>query len=669
LGCAQLEGRDDDEWSRESGRFLDYQTFAAEMISSAMVVISDCRLGRYPKDRFLSISIMAFLAFALPMPAITVENVGALRSYSLGSPDTGATIQTAGYYSAGDGGGATFVYNPQSSAPDNGGTVIGPSRGLGRWILQPNGPIRAEWFGAVSGADYGAAISAAIASLGANGGTITVDYNPVGIATTPVNLTNTTNGITIQGNGGSHNLPVFTVAHKGVGIDCTGSNNVTFRNFFIRGSSITVPKVGFLLARNATGNSAEKNRFFNSGTSGLSRFSVAALYNYGSECDEYYGCTFDNDYAAAKVAVWTANNILGVSGNFVKIATQSQSCTVHNIFGGVWYTLGGAGSRVFSLDEINDFHMWGGFMRNDSGAGMGGDAMVYYYSVNGASMINSYEGIRCEIGDARPNYGFYFDSLTARTFQFFTVENCTIDANRSPCYAGDKATLDAWHYQGNWDVQNSGLNAYRIFNSEFTMDYGSRFAIRPGGSLCSSRIVGIAANTVIPAENAIGASFYDTATSRTTNYPTRAGGGGLVGMPSGVAPIPGVVGETVVGSLPAELAHRLESGTATALFGIRIPSAGNWRLSATVYFVNGSRTTSRFMLANLSSTANSFGIEDGSRASCVGCTGNQVDLSVSVNLPRVIVTNGAVTYYLNVAAYFKGGPCSAFGFGSAVRAY
>lgn len=80
---------------------------------------------------------------------IYVESVAALKAQSVASLPNGAVFVTKGYYSSGDGGAGEYVYNSASSATDNGGTVIAPTAGAGRYLLFSSNPISVLQFGAI----------------------------------------------------------------------------------------------------------------------------------------------------------------------------------------------------------------------------------------------------------------------------------------------------------------------------------------------------------------------------------------------------------------------------------------------------------------------------------------------------------------------------------------
>lgn len=57
-------------------------------------------------------------------------------------------ILVNGYADHADGGGGIFCYKPSSTAADDGGTVIKPTSGSGRWHRSFSGPLNVRWFGA-----------------------------------------------------------------------------------------------------------------------------------------------------------------------------------------------------------------------------------------------------------------------------------------------------------------------------------------------------------------------------------------------------------------------------------------------------------------------------------------------------------------------------------------
>ncbi|WP_372070954.1 hypothetical protein P7L75_19995 [Tistrella mobilis] len=76
-----------------------------------------------------------------------VATIAALRTVT-GAERVDTFVQ--GYYASNDGASGWFRYNPVATTPDNGGTVIAPDDGVGRWFRvrpEPN-LLKVVWFGA-----------------------------------------------------------------------------------------------------------------------------------------------------------------------------------------------------------------------------------------------------------------------------------------------------------------------------------------------------------------------------------------------------------------------------------------------------------------------------------------------------------------------------------------
>lgn len=79
---------------------------------------------------------------------LTVDNIAALRAIDVtGIPDE-QVIATRGYYTENDGGQGSYIYDSTSAASDNGGTIIAPSVGSGRWLLEVSDSVTVLQFGA-----------------------------------------------------------------------------------------------------------------------------------------------------------------------------------------------------------------------------------------------------------------------------------------------------------------------------------------------------------------------------------------------------------------------------------------------------------------------------------------------------------------------------------------
>lgn len=79
-----------------------------------------------------------------------VSTIAALKALTITSTTTNTAVYVNGYYASGDGGGGWFYFNSASSATDNGGTIIQPTSGSGRWLRIINdGILNVRYFGAV----------------------------------------------------------------------------------------------------------------------------------------------------------------------------------------------------------------------------------------------------------------------------------------------------------------------------------------------------------------------------------------------------------------------------------------------------------------------------------------------------------------------------------------
>lgn len=84
------------------------------------------------------------------IPAINVtqvvDTIALLKA--LTAPISALTYTVRGYYVGGDGGGGAFIWNASDVRADNGGTIIAPNSGSGRWNRITSGRLESRWFGA-----------------------------------------------------------------------------------------------------------------------------------------------------------------------------------------------------------------------------------------------------------------------------------------------------------------------------------------------------------------------------------------------------------------------------------------------------------------------------------------------------------------------------------------
>lgn len=114
-----------------------------------IVDVSDTSMAASGTTKKITISqIDAAIFGASGSKAIVVDNVAALKALTVSGITDGQLYITRGYYSDNDGGQGTYIYDTASTASDNGGTVIAPTAGSGRFLLQYSGELNVKQFGA-----------------------------------------------------------------------------------------------------------------------------------------------------------------------------------------------------------------------------------------------------------------------------------------------------------------------------------------------------------------------------------------------------------------------------------------------------------------------------------------------------------------------------------------
>lgn len=200
-------------------------------------------------------------------------SISALKALSVTGLGSASTVSVLGYYVEGDGGGGLFRYDPSSSATDNGGTVIAPNSGSGRWLrVLASGPISVRWFGAKGdGATNDAPpIQAAINYLvpsGANyaayqGGTV---FFPKSEYLVNANL-KLRSGIRLQGEGWASVLRGSTgctaVVEAEVSADYSTVQGASIEDLTIDGTNWTDGRVGlYMTPQPGTGSRSSRNNF------------------------------------------------------------------------------------------------------------------------------------------------------------------------------------------------------------------------------------------------------------------------------------------------------------------------------------------------------------------------------------------------------------------------
>ncbi len=119
-------------------------------------------------SRFLCLmlaSVVAAVGGAQARPVATIAEMVAATTLQ-----DGARFEVGGYRQPGDDGGGVFVYEAESEAEVDGGTVLAPGNGEGRLrrVFDRHGDARAEWFGAQGDGEHAdnEAINACLRALG-----------------------------------------------------------------------------------------------------------------------------------------------------------------------------------------------------------------------------------------------------------------------------------------------------------------------------------------------------------------------------------------------------------------------------------------------------------------------------------------------------------------------
>ncbi len=350
--------------------------------------------------------------------------------------------------------------------------------------------VHPEWWGLT---DYGASITQAIFSIKSVGGKVKILTS--GDITTAIDATNILTGMVIEGVGSTmgSTSTVLNGKFDGVVFDCTASQNLIFRDLQVDGDATTSPKCAFLLARKSTGASAGWHNFYNVKNSLTSKFTVAAVYSYGSEVNNYYGCMFCNCYAGAKTMLFTNNNISSLTSTYQTIQTVTSSSAVTYIFGGQYYNMGGSGSDLFYFEGINDFRIYGSLWYCHTGV-TGGRSYVYVDTTNAGSQFVCIEGIRGEPG-ARPDYGFYFGDTTAPILNW-SISNCQLDVATNTLYAHANITMYNLHVSNIYDPSSTGISLKNLSTGTLILD-ALKLNCRVGGTVSSAYMSGMSSRITL----------------------------------------------------------------------------------------------------------------------------------------------------------------------------
>jgi len=103
-------------------------------------------LVSYRPSDFAILTLQPHRRRLLPSSGQCLPRISDLRALA---PGVVLCLTVLGYRAPGDGGGGDFYWDASATEADNGGTIIVPASGPGRWKRLINGPWSVEWFGAV----------------------------------------------------------------------------------------------------------------------------------------------------------------------------------------------------------------------------------------------------------------------------------------------------------------------------------------------------------------------------------------------------------------------------------------------------------------------------------------------------------------------------------------
>ena len=297
------------------------------------------------------------------------------------------------------------------------------------------------------------------------------------------------------------NVPPILAKHTHAVFDLTGAFDCVFYSPNVEGDSTTTPTCMFLLARNSTGASAGRHRFFNPRSNG--NFSTTVFYNYGSEENDVYSPDFMQAEDGKSCVYITSYNSASLTSQYATIATGGQSTVCHRFYGGSFYSQGNSGltnETVFVLDSASDLSIDGAFMYCPNGI-----ALIDAYSTNATSDVVSITNCRGEISGSLPTYGIYFRTGATRTFTSWRILGNRIPADSYAVYGDNNITFDNFTYEGNVEPTGYSLNSAMLQYSY--INHGASYAVtRTSGN--NNVWIGTAANRTATGQNGI---FLNTA--------------------------------------------------------------------------------------------------------------------------------------------------------------
>lgn len=400
---------------------------------------------------------------------------------------TGDAREVGGYYDLGDGGGGTFFYDSASVLSANGGTVIAPSVGDGRWLRAETDTYNVKWFGAVGNGtdnDYLEIAAAANTLIGNGGGGL---YFPAGTyrITAQITIANNSNvNISIYGDGQNSSI---------IRQDSIGANgfSITFANSgILQPSRANIRDLGFQTGSVAAGTAivvtygspASTSSHYNEGltvTNVTIKSSDTGYWNTGIDLQNGWNAKITNCTISggSQGGVWASLVGSGIRLRGSCVNTHILNNQMNFFYTGLYYEAGGAGAGYPNTEGlfcsnnsvvacrrgawlqgnltatspwITGFQWTGGLIELRGGiAGLQlegcsqarvGNAYIID-GATGAGAIGVYMGT-CEdiIIDGNQFYALDFGAVTVGVCQFITVSNNVFRGGGAQVTFADGAT-------------------------------------------------------------------------------------------------------------------------------------------------------------------------------------------------------------------------------------
>lgn len=380
--------------------------------------------------------------------------------------------------------GVTVTFTGQIQAGEQ---QIFTTAGTGKFVFGTAREVNAGWWPTYT-TDAGPCITSAFASIAAVGGEVVLP----GVAATLSTCANMTNLTGYHfGLRGVAKQSFITANVATLALDCTGSNNISFRDFILHGGTGTIPKAGIYLARAVTASDGIRHRFENVTFGGS--FSAAPLFVYGSEELHFSRVYFQNAVNTGQ-ALWVTSDNNGsgedVTSVYTTIVTTTESTSEMRFFGCTFHVTGTGNTDCMRLRGVRDMQFDGTFFVNVNGRSC-------VYVDNSTATIESsfvvFNGFRIEPNSGtNVPYGWYFAGTTTCTD--WTIGPGYVNVSTKGLYAVDNSKIQYLKWE---QATAAGIDVYNL-------DYAwirDNTAIAVRGTLFDSFVSGESADISITISN------------------------------------------------------------------------------------------------------------------------------------------------------------------------